>query len=93
MGPLTSTQAILYSLFGGVSTLIGPIVGVLGIEFATIILIDYLRDYWIIILGFLLLLVIMFRPTGLVGLLVSERERIGTFGRPGVDRKSDTRGD
>ena len=93
MGPLTSTQAILYALFGGVSTLIGPIVGVAGIEFATIILIDYLRDYWIIILGFLLLLVIMFRPTGLVGLLVSDRERIGSFGRHGVVSKPDARGD
>jgi len=29
------------------------------------------------------LVIIMFRPTGLIGFLVSDRERIGSFGRPG----------
>ena len=93
MGPIYSTQAMLYVMLGGVSTLIGPILGVTAIEFATIILIDYLRDFWIIILGFLLLLVIMFRPTGLLGMLVSERERIGSFRWRGANSKSDSRGD
>ena len=40
---------------------------------------DYFQTFWPIILGGLLLVVVMFRPTGLVGLLVSERERIGSF--------------
>ena len=40
-----------------------------------------------IILGALLLVVVMFRPTGLVGLLVSERERIGSFRRRGGKRR------
>jgi branched-chain amino acid transport system permease protein len=30
----------------------------------------------------LLLLVILFRPAGLISLIVSERERVGGFGRP-----------
>jgi len=30
----------------------------------------------------LLLLVILFRPAGLVSLILSERERVGNFGRP-----------
>ena len=93
MGPIYSTQAMLYVMLGGVSTLIGPILGVTAIEFATIVLIDYLRDFWIIILGILLLLVIMFRPTGLLGMLVSERERIGSFRWRGANSKSDSRGD
>jgi branched-chain amino acid transport system permease protein len=38
---------------------------------------------WPIFLGFLLLAIIMFRPTGLIGFLASDRERIGSFGRPG----------
>ena len=91
MGPIYSTQAMLYVMLGGVSTLIGAIIGVTAIEFATIILIDFLRDFWIIILGALLLLVIMFRRTGLLGVLVSERERIGSFRWRGADSKSDSR--
>ena len=35
---------------------------------------------WIV--GVLLLLVILFRPAGLVSLILSERERVGNFGRP-----------
>ena len=93
MGPIYSTQAMLYVILGGVSTLIGAVIGVAAIEFATIILIDYLRDFWVIILGFILLLVIMFRPMGLLGMLVSNRERIGSFRWRGANSKSDTRGD
>ena len=37
---------------------------------------------WPIVLGVLLLVIVMFRPTGLIGLLVSDRERVGFFGRP-----------
>ena len=37
---------------------------------------------WPIILGLLLLVIIMFRPTGLIGFFASDRERIGSFGRP-----------
>jgi branched-chain amino acid transport system permease protein len=29
-----------------------------------------------------LLLVILFRPAGLISLILSERERVGNFGRP-----------
>jgi branched-chain amino acid transport system permease protein len=43
---------------------------------------DNYREIWPIILGVLLLLVILFRPSGLIGLVVCERERIGSFGRP-----------
>jgi branched-chain amino acid transport system permease protein len=44
------------------------------------------QKIWPIILGMLLLLVIMFRPTGLIGRFVSERERMGRFGRPAKRR-------
>jgi branched-chain amino acid transport system permease protein len=33
-----------------------------------------------VILGLVLLVVVMFQPTGLLGLIVSARERIGSFG-------------
>jgi branched-chain amino acid transport system permease protein len=82
LGVMLSTQIVLYALFGGAGTLIGAIIGVLAIEIVSFWLADNYQQVWPIILGLLLLLVILFRPTGLIGLLVSERERVGTFGRP-----------
>ncbi len=80
IGPVQSTQVVLYVLFGGVGTLIGALIGTGLLEYLNYVLSSYQR-LWPIMLGILLLLVVMFRPTGLIGFLVSERERIGTFGR------------
>jgi branched-chain amino acid transport system permease protein len=82
MGIALSTNAVLYGLFGGVGTLIGPVLGVAAIEVAAFILsdIDALKAYWPVILGFIMLVVVAYRPSGIMGLLVSRRERIGSFG-------------
>jgi urea transport system permease protein len=82
LGVVLSTQIVLYALFGGVGTLIGSVIGVIVIEIVSFWLADNYQEIWPIILGVLLLVVILFRPTGLIGLLVSERERVGRFGRP-----------
>jgi branched-chain amino acid transport system permease protein len=81
LGVVLSTQILLYALFGGVGTLIGAVIGVIAIEIVSFWLADNYQQAWPVLLGLLLLLVILFRPTGLIGLLVSERERVGTFGR------------
>jgi branched-chain amino acid transport system permease protein len=91
LGPVLSTQAVLYVLFGGVGTLIGAVLGVSVIELISYALpqIDalgsaiqeFLETGWPIVLGVLLLATVMFRPTGLIGLVVGDRERIGTYGR------------
>ena len=81
VGVVLSTQIVLYALFGGVGTLIGPVIGVIAIETASYILSDSYQQVWPIILGALLLVVILLRPTGLISLVVSQRERVGTFGR------------
>ncbi|KIZ36237.1 MULTISPECIES: branched-chain amino acid ABC transporter permease [Rhodopseudomonas] len=82
-----STQVVLYVLFGGSGTLIGAVIGTVVIETVSFWLSNSYQEIWPIILGVLLLLVIMFRPAGLASLLISERERVGSFGRPpGKDR-------
>lgn len=82
VGVTTSTYAVLYGLFGGVGTLIGPVIGAGVIEGLTVILSDNetLKAYWPIALGAVMLVVVAYQPTGLVGLLVSQRERFGSFG-------------
>ncbi|GGC83097.1 branched-chain amino acid ABC transporter permease [Chelatococcus reniformis] len=83
LGVVFSTQVVLYVLFGGSGTLIGAIIGAVVIEAASFWLSNTFQEIWPIILGVLLLLVIMFRPAGLISLIVSERERVGSFGQPG----------
>jgi branched-chain amino acid transport system permease protein len=81
LSALLSTQIVLYVLFGGVGTLVGAVVGVAAIEYVSFLLADAFQTFWPILLGLLLLFVVLFRRSGLVGLLVKERERIGRFGR------------
>jgi len=82
LGPGLSTIAVIYCLFGGSGTLIGPVLGTVAIELLSYVLADTdaIRQFWPIILGVVLLVVVMFQPTGLLGLVVSARERIGSFG-------------
>lgn len=82
MGPGLSTTAVLYCLLGGAGTLIGPVIGTAVIEILNYSLsdIDAIRHFWPVILGIILLVIVMFQPAGLLGLVVSDRERIGAFG-------------
>jgi len=88
MGPGLSTTAVLYCLFGGAGTLVGPVIGTVALEMLSYGLsdVDAIRQFWPIILGLVLLVVVMFQPTGLLGLVVSARERIGSYGAR--DRRS-----
>ena len=83
MGPGLSTTAVIYCLLGGSGTLIGPIFGTAMVEVLSYALsdIDAIRHIWPVVLGLVLLLVVMFQPRGIVGLFVSDRERIGSYGR------------
>jgi branched-chain amino acid transport system permease protein len=85
MGIVQSTYAVLYGLFGGVGTLLGAVLGVAAIESIAFTLsdIDALKPYWPVVLGAIMLVVVAYRPTGIMGLLVSTRERIGSFGYRG----------
>ena len=82
MGPALSTMAVIYTLLGGAGTLVGPVLGTAFIEVLSYWLadIDAVRSIWPIILGLVLLGVVLFQPSGLLGLLVSARERIGGYG-------------
>jgi branched-chain amino acid transport system permease protein len=94
LGVVQSTQIVLSVLLGGAGTLIGPVIGVIAIEIAGFWLTDSFPKSWHIILGWLLLLVIVFSPSGLIGLVVSEREWLRSFGSPPLPSgPTDTRAD
>jgi branched-chain amino acid transport system permease protein len=82
MGIVQSTYAVLYTLFGGAGTLIGPVIGTVAIESMTFFLADReeVKSFWPVLLGLIMLLVVVYKPTGLLGFVVSQRERLGAFG-------------
>jgi branched-chain amino acid transport system permease protein len=82
MGPGLSTTAVIYCLFGGSGTLIGPILGTAAVEVLSYALadVDAIKQFWPVVLGFVLLIVVMFQAKGILGLIVSDRERIGSYG-------------
>jgi branched-chain amino acid transport system permease protein len=80
LGVLMSTKTVFYVFFGGVGTLVGSIYGVAIVEIVGNFLSQSYPAVWPILLGLILLLVVMFQPSGLVGFMVPLRERIGSFG-------------
>lgn len=94
MGIALSTYAVLYGLFGGAGTLLGPIIGVIAIESISFTLSDLeaVKSFWPVVLGVILLVVVAYKPTGLLGFVVSQRERIGTFGWRRGNREGGGRG-
>jgi branched-chain amino acid transport system permease protein len=69
---------LMYVLLGGITTLAGPIVG----AFIIPILLEYLQflqDYQMILFGFLLIVVIIYFPTGFMGLYTKVRDMVKKF--------------
>ena len=88
VGVVISTQVVLYVLFGGSGTLIGAVIGAVIIEGVSFWLSDNYREIWPILLGMLLLLVILFRPLGLISFVLGERERVGSFGATRKEKRN-----
>jgi branched-chain amino acid transport system permease protein len=70
--------AMLVSVLVG--TLIGAVAGTGLVEVVSHFASQVWDIGWPIVLGLLLLAVITFRPSGLIGLIAPERERKGSFG-------------
>jgi hypothetical protein len=58
------------------------VIGTAAIEGVSFFLADReeVKSFWPVILGLIMLIVVAYKPTGLLGFLVSQRERFGTFG-------------
>lgn len=80
LGVVLSTQAVLWVLFGGVGTLIGPVIGVVLVEVVGLELADRFPRIWPIILGAILLFAILFLRDGVIGLVLRREARTLHFG-------------
>ena len=86
---MTSGQAVIASVIGGMYTFIGPVAGTFVYQFGHDNLVRYVPD-WQLVLGAVLLLVVLVRPDGLVGALRLSGRRGGTT--RGVELDSATEG-
>ena len=79
MSPEKSLEAVVWVAVGGRGTLIGPIIGSIGVNALKSWATRAFPDLWLIILGGLFVLIVLFMPKGIVGIpsqLRSFRERI-----------------
>jgi urea transport system permease protein len=68
MNPTNSLEAVVWVAVGGRGTLLGPILGALGVNALKSEATRLFPDLWLIILGTLFIIVVLFLPGGLVSL-------------------------
>jgi urea transport system permease protein len=73
--PENSIEAVIWVAVGGRGTIIGPIVGALLVNAGKTIFTGALPDYWLFALGALFVIVTLFMPKGIVGLVGKVRNR------------------
>ena len=69
MGVLPSIEMIIWVAVGGRGTLLGPVVGALGVNWLQSLLTTHYPDLWLLVLGGLFVAVVLFFPDGVVGTL------------------------
>lgn len=74
MGPDKSIEAVIWVAVGGRGTLVGPVVGAIFVNALRSWATRAFPDLWLIILGLMAILVVLFMPKGLVGLFSQMRE-------------------
>jgi urea transport system permease protein len=67
--PLNSIELIIWVAVGGRATLYGAIIGALVVNYSKTVLTGVLPEVWLFALGALFVLVTLYLPNGLVGLL------------------------
>jgi len=63
-----SLEAVVWCAVGGRGTLVGPIIGAISVNALKSWATTKYPDYWLIILGVLFILIVLFMPKGIVGL-------------------------
>jgi urea transport system permease protein len=80
IGVLPSIEMIIWVAVGGRGTLLGPVVGAIGVNWLQSILTTSYPDLWLLVLGGLFVAVVLFFPDGVVG----TAQRLIARARPGA---------
>ncbi|MEA3189255.1 MAG: urea transport system permease protein [Chthoniobacter sp.] len=76
MTPEKSLEAVVWVAVGGRGTLVGPVVGCIFVNVLKSWATRAYPDYWLMILGGMFLLVVLFLPKGIVGLVTQLKAMI-----------------
>jgi len=76
MSPANSIEIAVWAAVGGRASLIGPIAGAFMVNGAKSWLTVVAPEYWLYVLGALFIAVTLYMPQGVVGLLVSMKQRL-----------------
>src|SRR5205814_7733753 len=68
LGLALSTQVVIWALLGGMGTLVGPMAGAIALVVVTDVLNRFVTGY-VIVIGAILIVTVIFLPGGIVGLL------------------------
>ncbi|MDW3686341.1 urea ABC transporter permease subunit UrtC [Cupriavidus sp. CV2] len=69
MSPANSIEMAVWVAVGGRGTLIGPIIGAFIVNGAKTMFTAYFAEYWLFLLGAMFVLVTLYMPDGVIGLL------------------------
>jgi urea transport system permease protein len=75
MSPANSIEIAIWTAVGGRGTLFGPVLGAALVNLGKSWFTQALPEYWLFLLGFLFILVTLFLPRGVAGLLRTARRR------------------
>ncbi|MGC2578902.1 MAG: hypothetical protein WA376_15155, partial [Terrimicrobiaceae bacterium] len=81
MSPEKSLEAVVWVAVGGRGTLIGPIIGSVGVNALKSWATRAFPDLWLIILGGLFVVIVLFMPRGIVGIPAQIKEFRDRFRR------------
>src|SRR6266404_7374682 len=70
------TEMVVWTALGGRGTLVGPILGTVGINYVSAVLGGNLPFVWLLFVGFAFVLVVVYLPQGVVPALVSGMSRL-----------------
>lgn len=74
MSPANSIEMAVWVAVGGRGTLIGPVIGAFMVNGAKTMFTAYFAEYWLFLLGAMFVLVTLYMPDGVVGLIRRWRE-------------------
>ena len=81
MGIVPSIEMVLWVAAGGRGTLVGAVVGTLALNWSKSLISEAYPEMWLIFLGALFIIVVVFLPRGLVGLIGSARDLMRRRGK------------
>jgi ABC-type branched-subunit amino acid transport system permease subunit len=83
LGVEGTINAMLYTIIGGIGTLLGPLVGAALVVYSQLRLVDFIQsglhlpgDLWLVALGVLYVVIVLFMPRGIVGTIQNKTRSV-----------------